>query len=726
MKIAGWHMDGFGLFADYTVDDLPPGLTVIYGPNEAGKSTTLAFIRGVLFGFPDGRSSVRRYPPLRGGQAGGKLLIDAEDTLDADTGRWIVERTATPSRLTVTLPGGSSGQQSDLERLLGHADKSLFHNIFAFTLEELSSLGALNAKEVRERVFATPVMGAGRSPGETIRILERRCDNLLKPRAASVVINAAMNDLQDVQDKIREARKIAEEYPRAVQEQENAQKALEQLTIELEQARRSEIAITDRTNRQNEIVKELEGLDAELEKYQGTPDLATLENASSLIGRLRALIAELPGAEARMHSAAQEARTAKYRHSRRRILYGMAAIMAVIAPGLAVAGQPVAAAVVAMVAIAALLAAAWQGARGGLKEAGAHEEQRKQERDSLRRQVKELASSLGLLSAPSFIEVEALADVVAKHRESRVKADELSRQIKAKRILFHDMECGRRNAEVELATAHAEAEQMRAKLVTGEVAAWKDPRTRADHADHADHEVARLEEERDGAVRNDQEARGKVRGIAESSDIASLEIEAEGLRQQLTDAIGRWQTATLAKSLIEETLSRFQRKHQPEVIKRASELFRAVTGQHYENLIAQDGSLEVINRESKRVDVGDLSTGTAQQLYLCIRFGLAEEFARHGASLPLIMDEVLVNFDPERARAVAGAIVDVSIRHQVLIFTCHPETVDMVRDTCRNARVDARVIELERFRGGEPAPVSGEPAPSPQRLSVQPLGIVQT
>jgi uncharacterized protein YhaN len=54
------------------------------------------------------------------------------------------------------------------------------------------------------------------------------------------------------------------------------------------------------------------------------------------------------------------------------------------------------------------------------------------------------------------------------------------------------------------------------------------------------------------------------------------------------------------------------------------------------------------------------------------------------------MDEVLVNFDPERAKAVASAIGDVATRRQVLVFTCHPETRGMMEE----ASPGARVVEL--------------------------------
>ena len=57
VRITGWSIDGFGVFHDEERRDLGQGLTVLLGPNEAGKSTLLAFVRGVLFGFPDGRAA---------------------------------------------------------------------------------------------------------------------------------------------------------------------------------------------------------------------------------------------------------------------------------------------------------------------------------------------------------------------------------------------------------------------------------------------------------------------------------------------------------------------------------------------------------------------------------------------------------------------------------------------------------------------------------------------
>jgi uncharacterized protein YhaN len=100
-------------------------------------------------------------------------------------------------------------------------------------------------------------------------------------------------------------------------------------------------------------------------------------------------------------------------------------------------------------------------------------------------------------------------------------------------------------------------------------------------------------------------------------------------------------------------------------------------------LVASDGAIR---------EVGELSTGTQQQLYLAMRLAYVtvQNRAPGAEPLPLIMDEVLVNFDPERAQRTAELILDVARENQVLVFTCHPETVVLFR----NLKPDVPVVAV--------------------------------
>ena len=79
MRIETIHIDGFGVWNDKTWGPLNPGLNVFHGPNETGKSTLMAYIRAMFFGF-EKRGTPKRYEPLKGGSHGGHLDLVVGDT----------------------------------------------------------------------------------------------------------------------------------------------------------------------------------------------------------------------------------------------------------------------------------------------------------------------------------------------------------------------------------------------------------------------------------------------------------------------------------------------------------------------------------------------------------------------------------------------------------------------------------------------------------------------
>ena len=85
-------------------------------------------------------------------------------------------------------------------------------------------------------------------------------------------------------------------------------------------------------------------------------------------------------------------------------------------------------------------------------------------------------------------------------------------------------------------------------------------------------------------------------------------------------------------------------------------------------------SIRVETETGDQLLPAELSRGTVEQLYLALRFGLIEEFARHAEPLPVVMDDILVNFDEARAERAAAAIGRLAESHQVVFFTCRRET----------------------------------------------------
>lgn len=246
-----------------------------------------------------------------------------------------------------------------------------------------------------------------------------------------------------------------------------------------------------------------------------------------------------------------------------------------------------------------------------------------------------------------------------------------------------------------------EADRIRATLATGAVAEWERER------EHHEAQAAMLEQQLEQAIRLHQDAQRRRETLEMSADIARCEAEEQALRTALHDAVDRWRTLALARALIEVTWRDYVRTRQPAVVANASEMFASVTGGAYTDL-RQDESgegLSVVTRRGEVLLAEQLSRGTAEQLYLCLRLGLAAEFGSHGAQLPLVMDDVCVNFDPERARAIAAVLAGYAAGQQIIFFTCHPSSVDMLRAVSPGLQVH----EMPRFgltaRAVEPARV---------------------
>lgn len=162
--------------------------------------------------------------------------------------------------------------------------------------------------------------------------------------------------------------------------------------------------------------------------------------------------------------------------------------------------------------------------------------------------------------------------------------------------------------------------------------------------------------------------------------MATLRLELSGLLSRRDAALERYAVLAVAERLMARTQAYHERERQPEVISRASELFEMITEGRYVRVNApSDGSeFVVFDVDSRQRPSSELSTGTAQQLYLAIRIALIETLDAVGPGLPVLMDDVLVNFDPQRKRGAAEAISHLATHRQVVLFTCHPETAELM------------------------------------------------
>jgi uncharacterized protein YhaN len=163
-------------------------------------------------------------------------------------------------------------------------------------------------------------------------------------------------------------------------------------------------------------------------------------------------------------------------------------------------------------------------------------------------------------------------------------------------------------------------------------------------------------------------------GLASEDERRACLVRAATAREALERDAQTWSAAALARAVMQQAREHYERERQPGVIQSASSLLNTITDGRYPRIItAPDGGEPLVERaDGKRMPLPHLSRGTAEQLYLAIRLGLIAEYCRHNPTLPIVMDDILVNFDPDRAVAAARALSDLGHDHQILFFTCHP------------------------------------------------------
>ena len=216
MKLTNLHISGFGRFGQEAIGPFGPNITVVYGPNEAGKSTLLEFIRTVLFGFPR-QARDKHYPPLLGGRHGGRV-----EFCDDDGETWTLERFAGVKGGPFTLRRGSGAANSDegiLQRLTAHATKDLFRNVYAFTLDELQSQGLLKDDAVAGRIYSAG-MGVTRLPDFSADLRKRKEDLFKPPRGRKQKLSSLLKELEQIDSRLKELGKQSAQYQNLIANRE--------------------------------------------------------------------------------------------------------------------------------------------------------------------------------------------------------------------------------------------------------------------------------------------------------------------------------------------------------------------------------------------------------------------------------------------------------------------------------------------------------------------------
>lgn len=165
----------------------------------------------------------------------------------------------------------------------------------------------------------------------------------------------------------------------------------------------------------------------------------------------------------------------------------------------------------------------------------------------------------------------------------------------------------------------------------------------------------------------------------------------------MAEAAERYLRLKTAARLLQWSMERFRQTRQGPMLARASEIFQALTLGSFSRLLVDADShdsprlVSIRTDGNKPVEVPDLSEGTRDQLYLALRLAALDQQASQGSRMPLIADDLFINFDDRRTEAGLQVLGDVSRRMQVILLTHHDHLVPLARQVLGDG---LNVIEL--------------------------------
>ena len=157
--------------------------------------------------------------------------------------------------------------------------------------------------------------------------------------------------------------------------------------------------------------------------------------------------------------------------------------------------------------------------------------------------------------------------------------------------------------------------------------------------------------------------------------------------------VRRYVRVRLASVLLSREIERYREENQGPVLARASELLPRLTLGRYSGLrVGVNESdehvlLAVRADGGEGVEVGGLSDGTRDQLYLALRLSSLERYATLNEPMPLVLDDVLIHSDDARAEAALGVLGEIAKTTQVLFFTHHARLVELARRALGESRL---------------------------------------
>lgn len=196
----------------------------------------------------------------------------------------------------------------------------------------------------------------------------------------------------------------------------------------------------------------------------------------------------------------------------------------------------------------------------------------------------------------------------------------------------------------------------------------------------------KLQEEQLALAKREAEAEAAAKAIDGGERAAAASEQAQSALAEIRNGAEAYVRLRLSSVLLRRAIERYRERNQGPLLSRAGTFFSALTLGRFSGLKSdydeRDRPILVgVRTDGERVPIGGMSDGTADQLYLSLRLAAIEHHTEASEPCFLILDDILIQFDDDRARAALKILAELSAKTQILFFTHHDHLVNLARQT---------------------------------------------
>ncbi len=173
MRIKKCDIKAFGQFKDQVFDDLNHPMVVVYGENEAGKSTFFQFLRSMLYGFYPDQPDQYKYAPLNGDTIEGQIAFSTTHSEEVVVTRRLEKM---PSGFLLNGTRDELGNRS--LPVLSHISRPVFESVYTLGLYDMMEFSGEAWEKIQDRLLGSLNDGHVRPAKDVISILEKEAESL--------------------------------------------------------------------------------------------------------------------------------------------------------------------------------------------------------------------------------------------------------------------------------------------------------------------------------------------------------------------------------------------------------------------------------------------------------------------------------------------------------------------------------------------------------------------